>query len=300
MLSDDVPVSVGIFARARGEKVERSVSHIDELTSRKSQLDLRDTLNALEERTCTSDAFDAVLATNMISVGVDVDRLGLMAVTHQPKQMAEYIQATSRVGRRHPGLVVTLFNNSRARDRSHYETFRSWHQAIYRDVEATSVTPLAPPARDKALHAAIVALAATLVRGLRTQPRLTSERRKEINSTIVRRLTERAKVVDPPELAGFIDDMKRVLDRWEKRSQKWENDGRFGAGAPEPAEYWMDSNDERTLLMSAEVEAAHRATGQVVQDVFPTLNSLRNVEASSPFKLLERIRVEQEEVSDGD
>lgn len=295
MLSDDVPVSIGIFARARMESVSRQLDNVDELTSRKSQVDLRDTLAALEKIAHPdAAAFDAVLATNMISVGVDVDRLGTMAITNQPKQMAEYIQASSRVGRKYPGIVVTMYNNNRARDRSHYESFQSWHQALYRDVEPTSVTPLAPRARDKALHAALVALVAAQVSGLRTAPKLTAAKRAEVESSIVKRLIVRAQIVDKSELAGVVKDLQRILDRWTKRFDEWTQN------ATEPV-YWQDSDDEKTLLMSAENVAAHSATGRRLKDVFPTLNSLRNVEAASPFALHERIRVAaSEEEADAD
>ena len=97
----------------------------------------------------------------MISVGLDIGRLGLMLVQGQPKTAAEYIQATSRVGRapERPGLVVTVLNLHKPRDRTHYEQFGQFHRSFYRAVEATSVTPWAARALDRALAAIVVAIA---------------------------------------------------------------------------------------------------------------------------------------------
>ena len=147
---------------------QRSIKNVDELTSRVSSKDIPRKLDQLEiafkgvldpatgiykvrwakEET---QAIDIALATNMLSVGVDVNRLGLMVVNGQPKNTAEYIQATSRVGRSFPGFVCTVLTWSRPRDLSHYETFEHYHATFYKHVEAQSVTPFSPRALDRGL-----------------------------------------------------------------------------------------------------------------------------------------------------
>jgi hypothetical protein len=159
----------------RPSLAQRSISNIRELTSRVSSQDIPKYLDNLEVKfksefdTATDKyvtrwqegdtrAIDVVLATNMLSVGVDVNRLGLMAVNGQPKGTAEYIQATSRVGRSFPGLVCTVLTWARPRDLSHYESFEHYHATFYKHVEAQSVTPFSPRAMDRGLTGAMLSL----------------------------------------------------------------------------------------------------------------------------------------------
>jgi hypothetical protein len=149
---------------ATGLFVNRKIKEPLELTSRVNTSEIAIAKGRLDTTFHHEDAkkaIDVVLATNMISVGLDITRLGTMVVLGQPKTTSEYIQATSRVGRddKRPGLVVTLLNLHRPRDRSHYERFQSWHNTFYRAVEATSVTPFSPRALDRGLPGVTVALA---------------------------------------------------------------------------------------------------------------------------------------------
>jgi len=166
LIDDDIPHRLEYLANADGLGSGRAIRERRELTSRVAAKDISSLLRRMEERLESGNALDALLATNMISVGVDIQRFGLMLVTGQPKTSAEYIQATSRVGRQTPGLIVTLFNWSRPRDMSHYERFRTFHSMMYRHVEAGSVTPYSARARDKGLHAVYVAVLRLLLPGM--------------------------------------------------------------------------------------------------------------------------------------
>ena len=131
-----------------------------ELTSRIDTARVAEAKRRLALAFAEDKRVDVAIATNMISVGLDIVRLGLMVVFGQPKTSSEYIQATSRVGRdpQRPGLVVTILNVHKPRDRSHYERFAAFHETFYRSVEATSVTPFSPRALDKGLAATLVAM----------------------------------------------------------------------------------------------------------------------------------------------
>jgi len=150
----------------------RRLRDVLELTSRESTDKVAAAKDALGVAARDKAGVDVALATNMISVGLDIGRLGLMLMQGQPKSASEYIQASSRVGRLpdKPGLVVTLLNAQKPRDRLHFERFRQFHAAFYRVVEPTSVTPWAARAIDRALAAVVVAC----VRHL--HPELTDER----------------------------------------------------------------------------------------------------------------------------
>ena len=204
---------------------QRRVTMIDELTSRVSSRSIPEKLNQLEVEFKAGYAkgearpMDIVLATNMLSVGVDVDRLGLMIANGQPKNTAEYIQATSRVGRKHPGVVCTVFAWARPRDFSHYEAFEHYHATFYKQVEAQSVTPFSKRALDRGLTGALVS-------DMRlANPGLSANRgAAELKSAIDPRakqatdaFSDRAAHVMDNEVGNAVrDELKDRIDRWVK------------------------------------------------------------------------------------
>ncbi|MFH1468330.1 MAG: helicase-related protein [Pseudomonadota bacterium] len=170
LVEDEVKSRLSTYSYRRrvgepqGSFSDRGLAAPVELTSRETTNKVAEAKQRLSVRfddPRRGEHVDVALATNMISVGLDILRLGLMVVLAQPKTSAEYIQATSRVGRddSRPGLVITLLNMHRPRDRSHFERFEAFHEVFYRMVEASSVTPFAPRAIDRCLPAVAVALA---------------------------------------------------------------------------------------------------------------------------------------------
>jgi hypothetical protein len=166
LVDDDVKDNIRRMAYRFGRRSSsRPTGSASELTSRVPTTQLNETLEKLENITYSVKnqmnkkyAIGVLLATNMISVGVDVDRLNIMLLIGQPKLTSEYIQASSRIGRTFPGMALTLFDGSKSRDRSHYEQFISYHDSFYKYVEPTGVTPYSKPARERALHAVVIAL----------------------------------------------------------------------------------------------------------------------------------------------
>lgn len=278
LMQDDVNDSIASLSQLRGNETPRDPKNIEELTSRRTQEEVRDMLDLLEVRAGNDHAVDAVLATNMLSVGVDISRLGLMLVYGQPKGVAEYIQATSRVGRGNvAGLVVTVLNSAKARDRSHFETFRSWHSTLYRDVEATSVTPFAARARDRALHAVLVATVRHLVPGMQSKP-LVSSGAEAAARQLICLIAERARRIDDRE-AAVEDELNEKFAHWIGRSL---------------SAYWNDWRPKESLLQSAERAAARRALGRAPGEAWPTMNNMRNVEVGTRFRLADRLKDEDQ------
>jgi hypothetical protein len=223
LVEDDVSARL-VRADERG-LARRYDPLLQELTSRLSSTEIPRVLDHLmvpfvkERPKGERRPIDVLLATNMIAVGVDVPRLGIMVVANQPKSTAEYVQATSRIGRRVPGLVFTVFNWARPRDLSHLETFEQFHATIYRQVEALSVTPFADRAVDRGLTGVLVALVRDLSDTYNANPRAGAfDRNDELADHIVRYLKRRAGNVsgDNAVSSEVEHELDARLDQWDK------------------------------------------------------------------------------------
>lgn len=218
--SQEIPDRIKAISSASDNA--RQVNQIMELSSQMAS-DMGDAIRSLQRRgTPSVPAIDFVPCTNIISVGVDVDRLGLMLVNGQPKLTSEYIQASSRVGRAPmvaPGLVVTLYSPAKPRDRSHYEDFVAYHNSFYRYVEPTSVTPYAPPARKRTLHAALI----SMIR--HGTPYASNEQAMQVQfsslafANLVSRFKGRVAISDPSEADEVLVDIDDILDSWKEQAE---------------------------------------------------------------------------------
>jgi hypothetical protein len=228
LLESDIPdYLVGLQRRDGVEP--RWCRNTFELTSRRRSDEIPKAIEQLQIELPDPECIDICLASNIIEVGVDIDRLGLMTIVGQPKTTAQYIQVSGRVGRnvKSPGLVITIYGASKPRDRSHYERFRTYHQQLYAQVEPTSVTPFAEPVLKRALHAAAIAHMRQIEPGLQPDP-FPSTAFEEATAL----LRARAELVDANELPTFDHWVRQRASIWEVGERTAWAAGAFFGGDP--------------------------------------------------------------------
>jgi hypothetical protein len=242
-----------------------------ELTSRMRAGQISEILRDLGREEGRQGSIRVLLCTNMISVGVDVPRLGLMLINGMPKTVSEYIQATSRVGRDGPGIVVTIFGWNKSRDRSYYEKFKQFHQSFYRYVEATSVTCWTSRVRDRAMEAVMVAMMRHMVTQWQPLPGgWPGDPYPDFSDYLLTRLTAN----DPEETEdsrAFLEDFKKSYENWieayrQNKDYGYGSQGRWGRG---PEKLLRTPQAPRGLL----------------HGLIPAAQSLRDVEPETGFEL---------------
>lgn len=242
LVDDDVKDFIKRMAYRLGtSKDARIITNADELTSRVSTTQLNQTLDKLEKLTYSKENLEnkrwpsnILLATNMISVGIDVARLNVMLLIGQPKLTSEYIQASSRVGRQYPGVAFTVYDGAKSRDRSHYEQFKGYHESFYKYVEPTGVTPFSKPARERALHAVIISLLRQLNVELANEKSAFSFSRsryqkeiEQITEFIVSRncsITNKVNANMETEDEEIREEISKLIDQWENLAGGYDSD----------------------------------------------------------------------------
>lgn len=233
LVDDDVKDFIKRTAYRLGSaKDARMIARADELTSRVNTTQLNETLDKLEKLCYSKENIEnkrypsnILLATNMISVGIDVARLNVMLLVGQPKLTSEYIQASSRVGRSFPGVAFALYDGSKSRDRSHYEQFKPYHESFYKHVEPTGATPFSKPARDRALHAVIIAMVRVLEDELSAEKGAAKFNRKDYAARIAelkKYITERASDISKRMNTEMVDDSSEIALEIDSVFEKWE------------------------------------------------------------------------------
>lgn len=265
----------------------RLIVSADELTSRVSTTELNETLDKLEKVEYSKEneaakryASNVLLATNMISVGIDIARLNVMLMIGQPKLTSEYIQASSRVGRSFPGVVFVQYDATKSRDRSHYERFRSYHESFYRFVEPTGATPFSRPARERALHAVLVSMMRQMAGmsedkdAINFDEEYFAETTKKIETFVIDRVTginERTEGQAKDDIDEIQAEIKEFFDLWQAHVDECNGEN------PAAPLYFG-----RRFMVTPPAEGMHRLLKQYnsagKDNAVETLTSMRNVD----------------------
>lgn len=272
----------------------RRIAYADELTSRVSTTELNETLDKLEKISYSEEniknkryASNVLLATNMISVGIDVERLNVMLLVGQPKLTSEYIQASSRVGRRFPGVAFVMYDGTKSRDRSHYEQFVSYHESFYRFVEPTGITPFSKPARDRGLHAVVTALIRNTVPELREDTaawKFNLNEYKAMVDAITERIINRDKEIVRRSGLDIEDESDEIREEIGTFIEKWDEDARtFGK------DHFVYGRQYLVTAPSAEDKIGRLLkvfNTSLYENANETMTSMRNVDSSSGINVL--------------
>lgn len=254
-----------------------------ELTSRIPGSEIPEVLSKIDIRhtnNLKNKSVDTLIATNMLSVGVDIGRLNSMFVAGQPKLTSEYIQATSRVGREDLGIVFTLYNSSRSRDRSHYETFQSYHQSLYKFVESSSVTPYSIPALSRGIAAVIVAMLRNTVQDLsENRSAIKIEKSREILYSIEDYFKQRSRASED-EYRLYSEDTSIIISEF---ISKWLELVEYSENNKEDLMYYLHKSQSddyaNNLLLKDFQDKSHSKAVKV-------LGSMRNVENVSYLNII--------------
>ena len=293
LVEDDVKDFIKRIARRLStDKTARTIAFADELTSRVTTTELNETLDKLEKLEYSREnienkkyASSILMASNMISVGIDVARLNVMLLIGQPKLTSEYIQASSRIGRSFPGVAFTLYDGSKSRDRSHYEQFRQYHDSFYKYVEPTGVTPFSQPARDRALKATIISLIRHLIPEL-SDDKAAADFDKEKYSDVIqsiktfifnrnRRIIERQNSGMDCENEDIASEITTFIEDWDIMAKAYDPE-KFTYG-----EKLMQKHPEDGFgrLMKPYASTAS-------DPAFDVMTSMRNVDTAVPGNIL--------------
>lgn len=258
-------------------------SGVLELTSRTRSDEVPAAIDALKVEYVAGkkDSLDVCLASNIIEVGIDIDRLGLLVIAGQPKTTSQYIQVSGRVGRnweKAPGLVVTVYSPLKPRDRSHFEKFRSYHQKMYQYVEATSVTPFSDPLLERALHAVMISHVRLSSPSILQPFPYPATAITEVEN-LIRNAVAKYQPNDLPKVNKWLQDRSEEWGDWEKT--KWnDRDGDTRQALMRPTEALIQSDESRLF--------------------WPTPNSLRNVDVECLLQVYNFAHMDSNLVEDGE
>lgn len=289
LAEDDIKDAITRQAQRLGTKRDaRRFYSPDELTSRASTTELNETLDKLEKTQYSLENYYKVshllLATNMISVGIDVARLNVMLLIGQPKLTSEYIQASSRVGRSFPGVAFTMYDAAKSRDRSHFEQFRQYHESFYRYVEPTGATPFSKPARDRSLKALLVAIIRNVEKKLRSEQdasAFTVEQYAETIEKIKNYIVARSINITARLNPDMLNDGVAISHEIDDFFREWEE--AISLYAPEHFSYGEKYMIRRPSAVHGRLL---RAYGTDDRNGFEAMTSMRNVDSTVSGNIL--------------